>query len=196
MIARNSSFSFRESTSTAAQIAAELGADYLVTGSIRKGGNKVRITANLISGADDEQVWSQKWDRPMDDIFEVQDEVSQAIVALLAPALTGQEQKRLATQRRPPTCQHGIYICRLSASSTETATSRPMTVTPLLSRNVWPPSSWTAISVTLMCFLQVTFRGCFSNEYAHQRAENEALFHKMAQRAYDLDPTIQRQLSH
>ena len=100
MIARNSSFSFRDSTSTAAQIATELGADYLVTGSIRKGGNKVRITANLISGADDEQVWSQKWDRPMDDIFEVQDEVSQAIVALLAPALTGQEQKRLATQKK------------------------------------------------------------------------------------------------
>ena len=57
VIARNSSFSYRDSTSTATQIAGELGAEYLVTGSVRKGGNKVRVTASLTSGADNEQVW-------------------------------------------------------------------------------------------------------------------------------------------
>ena len=56
-----------------------LGADYIVEGSIRKGGNKIRISASLVDSKDDQQVWSKRWDRSLDDIFEVQDEVSQEV---------------------------------------------------------------------------------------------------------------------
>ena len=189
VIARNSSFSFRDSTSTAAQIATELGADYLVTGSIRKGGNKVRITANLIIGADDEQVWSQKWDRPIDDIFEVQDEVSQAIVALLAPALTGQEQKRLATQKKTTNLSAwDLYLQALSifnrAGNHQTDDSHPAVVEKCMAAIELDSNFCDAY----VLFCRSLFGAVFSNDYANQRAENEALFHKMAQRAYDLDP--------
>lgn len=189
VIARNSSFSYRDSTSTATQIAAELGAEYLITGSIRKGGNKVRVTANLTSGADNEQVWSQKWDRPLDDIFEVQDEVSQAIVALLAPAVTGQEQKRLAKQKKTSNLSAwDLYLQALSIynrdGNHQTDDNHPAIVEKCKAAIELDANFCDAY----VLYCRSLFGAVFSNEYAHQRAENEALFHEMAQRAYDLDP--------
>ena len=189
VIARNSSFSYRDSTSTATQIAAELGAEYLITGSIRKGGNKVRVTANLTSGADNEQVWSQKWDRPLDDIFEVQDEVSQAIVALLAPAVTGQEQKRLAKQKKTSNLSAwDLYLQALSIYNRD-GNDRTGDNHPAIAEKCKAAIELDAnFCDAYVLYCRSLFGAVFSNEYAHQRAENEALFHEMAQRAYDLDP--------
>ena len=64
-------------------------------GSIRKGGNKVRISAILTDALVDVQIWSQTWDRSLDDIFEVQDEVSQKVSALALPAIILNEQNTL-----------------------------------------------------------------------------------------------------
>ena len=89
VISRNSTFSFKGQDVKSSEIAQKLGADYIVEGSIRKGGNKVRITANLVDAKDDQQVWSKRWDRELDDIFEVQDEVSQEVATLIVPALKG-----------------------------------------------------------------------------------------------------------
>ena len=100
VIARNTSFTYKDSNLKSSMIAQEMGARYLVTGSIRKGGNKVRITANLIDAIDDQQIWSQRWDRPLDDIFEVQDEVSQSVAVLIVPALKGQEHSRGSLSRK------------------------------------------------------------------------------------------------
>ena len=63
----------------------------MVEGSVRKGGNKVRISAQLIFAADDKQIWSKRWDRSLEDIFEVQDEVSLDVASLISPALKDQE---------------------------------------------------------------------------------------------------------
>ena len=95
VVSRNSSFSFKGKNLKAAEFARELGVRYLVEGSVRKSGDRVRITANLIDAEDDQQIWSQRWDRTLVDIFDVQDEVSLAIAGLVSPALRGQEQKRL-----------------------------------------------------------------------------------------------------
>jgi len=67
---------------------------------VRKGGNRVRITAQLIDTDEDHHLWSEKWDRTLEDIFDVQDEVSEAIARRVAPSVTGHEQKRL-TRKRP-----------------------------------------------------------------------------------------------
>ena len=77
VISRNSSFSFKGVKERSAEVAKKLGADYLVEGSVRKGGNKVRITAQLTFAPEEKQIWSKRWDRSLEDIFEVQDEVSQ-----------------------------------------------------------------------------------------------------------------------
>ena len=100
VISRNSSFTFRGQSHNLKQVAQELGARYIVEGSVRKGGNRVRITAQLIDAEEDHHLWSEKWDRTLEDIFDVQDEVSEAIARRVAPSVTGHEQKRL-TRKRP-----------------------------------------------------------------------------------------------
>ena len=100
VISRNSSFTFRGQSHNLKQVAKELGARYIVEGSVRKGGNRVRITAQLIDAEEDHHLWSEKWDRTLEDIFDVQDEVSEAIARRVAPSVTGHEQKRL-TRKRP-----------------------------------------------------------------------------------------------
>ena len=75
VISRNSSFAFKGKTTKLKETAKQLSVKYIVEGSVRKGGNKVRITAQLIDASEDHHLWSKKWDRSIDDIFEVQDEV-------------------------------------------------------------------------------------------------------------------------
>ncbi|MDP7318245.1 MAG: adenylate/guanylate cyclase domain-containing protein, partial [SAR324 cluster bacterium] len=95
VISRNSSFTYKGKSVNLKEVAEELGVRYIVEGSVRKGGSKVRITAQLIDATEDHHLWSERWDRSLDDIFEVQDEVSSAIAALVSPAVKGQEQDRV-----------------------------------------------------------------------------------------------------
>ena len=85
VISRNSSFTFKGKSTNLKEVSSELGVRYVVEGSVRKGGNKVRITAQLIDAETDHHLWSEKWDRSLEDIFEVQDEVSASIAAKIAP---------------------------------------------------------------------------------------------------------------
>jgi len=99
VISRNSSFTFRGQSHNLKQVANELGARYIVEGSVRKGGNRVRITAQLIDAEEDHHLWSEKWDRTLEDIFDVQDEVSETIARRSAPSVRGHEQNRLIRKR-------------------------------------------------------------------------------------------------
>ena len=94
VISRNSSFAFKGKNVSANDVAQELGARYVVQGSIRKGGQRVRITAQLVDAEKDRQLWSEKWDRSLEDIFDVQDEVSAAVAAQVNPAIQNYEVER------------------------------------------------------------------------------------------------------
>ena len=96
IVSLNSVMTYKSSKESTSNIAEGLGADYLVQGSIRKGGNKVRISAKLTDAKEDIQIWSQTWDRSLDDVFEVQDEVSQKVAALVVPSMIINEQKSLS----------------------------------------------------------------------------------------------------
>jgi TolB-like protein/Tfp pilus assembly protein PilF len=89
VIARTSSFSYKGKEVTIAQIARELNVAHILEGSIRKSGNKIRVTAQLIRTADSSHVWSATYDRDLADIFKVQDEISAAVVAQLKIKLLG-----------------------------------------------------------------------------------------------------------
>ena len=83
VISRNSSFVYKGQAVNIPEVAKTLGAQYLVEGSVRKSGDRLRITVQLIDTASDSHIWAEKYDRKMDDIFEIQDEVTAAIVATL-----------------------------------------------------------------------------------------------------------------
>ena len=100
VISSNSIFSYKNTKETTKKIAGELNAKYLIVGSVRKGGNKVRINTQLIDADKDTQIWSQNWDRSLEDIFEIQDEVSQKVAVIISPALKANEIQRLDVKKK------------------------------------------------------------------------------------------------
>ena len=98
MIARNSSFAFRGQTVDVREIGRVLGARYVVEGSVRLAGARVRVTAQLVEAATGTHVWSERYDRPLEDIFAIQDEIVNTIVANLPIHVEGAERAR-ALQR-------------------------------------------------------------------------------------------------
>ncbi|MBE9554412.1 MAG: hypothetical protein IMF05_13190, partial [Proteobacteria bacterium] len=100
VIARNSSFAFKGQALDVKQISSRLGVRYVVEGSVRRSGNRVRITAQLIDAAEDQHIWAQRYDRGLEDIFAVQDEVTHAVITAIEPQLAISERKRAL--RKPP----------------------------------------------------------------------------------------------
>ncbi len=100
VIARNSSFTYKGKAAHMKQIAEELGVGYVVEGSVRKGGEYVRITAQLNDVATGSHIWAERYDRAIADVFAVQDEITEAIVAAIEPQLYAAENFR--AQRKPP----------------------------------------------------------------------------------------------
>jgi TolB-like protein/tetratricopeptide (TPR) repeat protein len=100
--ARNSSFSYKGKSVHLKQIAAELGVGYIVEGSVRKSGDRVRISVQLNDVATGSQIWAERYDRCLVDVFAVQDEITDAIVAAVEPQIYAAEHVRSARKR--PEC--------------------------------------------------------------------------------------------
>ena len=101
VISRNSSFTYKGKSANLKDVCEELGARYIVEGSVRKGGQRVRITAQLIDAEQDHHLWSEKWDKNLEDIFDIQDEVSASIAGQITPTLEDYERERV--ERIKPT---------------------------------------------------------------------------------------------
>jgi len=95
VIARNSAFTYRGRSVKVQEVSRELGVRYVLEGSVRKTGNRVRIAAQLIDGTTGGHLWAERYDRELTDIFAVQDEVTREIVSALAVRLTEGEQRRI-----------------------------------------------------------------------------------------------------
>jgi TolB-like protein len=100
VIARNSSFIYKGQPVNTKKIGAELGVDYLIEGSVRKSGDRVRITAQLNDTAIGNQLWSERYDRQLAGVFDVQDEITEAVVAAIEPQIYAAENFR--ARRKPP----------------------------------------------------------------------------------------------
>ena len=100
VIARNSSFAYKGKSVHLKQIGEELGVGYVVEGSVRKDGDRVRITVQLNDVITGSHIWAERYDRSLADVFAVQDEIAQAIVAAIQPQLYAAENFR--AQRKPP----------------------------------------------------------------------------------------------
>jgi TolB-like protein/class 3 adenylate cyclase len=99
VIARNSSFVFRDQSRDVREIGRTLGARYILEGSVRKSGNRVRLTAQLIDSLDGSHAWADRFDGDLDDVFELQDRITRDIVSALEVRLTLGEQARVWCKR-------------------------------------------------------------------------------------------------
>jgi adenylate cyclase len=114
VIARNSSFTYKGRAVDLKQVGKELGARYVLEGSVRRAGSRVRVTAQLIDTATGHHVWAERYDRELEDIFAVQDEITDSIVAALEPAV-GKAETQRARAKEPEnldaweTVQRGLW---------------------------------------------------------------------------------------
>jgi TolB-like protein/Flp pilus assembly protein TadD len=100
VIARNSTFAYKGSSVDVRKVAQELGVRYVLEGSVRKAGNRVRVTAQLIDGDTGKHVWAHRYERDFDDVFALQDELTETIVGVLEPEL-GKAERARAKAKRP-----------------------------------------------------------------------------------------------
>ena len=100
VIAKASTFTYKGRTAEVRQVARELGVRYVVEGSIRRSANRVRVTAQLVDGLSGHHLWAERYDRTVEDIFAVQEELTRSIIAQVAPHIDQAEQAR-AGRRRP-----------------------------------------------------------------------------------------------
>ena len=190
VIARNSTFSFKGQEIKPSELGQRLGADYIVEGSIRKGGNKIRITANLVDSKDDQQLWSKRWDRSLDDIFEVQDEVSQEVATLIFPALKGKEHERIRTKSPSSLSAWDNYLKALAIYNQTWAGDDPDED----ENKVFFELCDSAIAKDPdLCDAYVLkarriYGNLFMSVHQHQRKDNELLFHNLSFKAYSIDP--------
>src|SRR5207253_3411870 len=100
VIARNSSFTYKGRAIDVKEVGRELGVRYVLEGSVRRGGNRLRITAQLVEAASGNHVWAERYDRDLADIFAVQDEITERVVAAIEPELYAAEYVR--SRSKPP----------------------------------------------------------------------------------------------
>jgi adenylate cyclase len=100
VVARNSTFTYKGQAVDIKQVGRELGVRYVVEGSVRRGGNRVRISVQLIDATTGNHVWAERYDRALDDLFAVQDEITETVVATIEPEISAVERDR--ARRKPP----------------------------------------------------------------------------------------------
>jgi TolB-like protein len=114
VIARNSSFTYKSRPVDVKQVGRALGVRYVLEGSVRKASNRIRITAQLVDAVTGNHVWAERYDREITDIFAVQDEITERVVAAIEPQLYSAEQFR---SRRKPLGSLDAWECVIRALS-------------------------------------------------------------------------------
>src|SRR5271169_1246036 len=112
IVARNTSFSYKGKGADAKQLARELGVRYVVEGSLRKAGNRVRIGCQLVEAASGQHLWADRFDGTLEDSFDLQDEITESVIGSVAPVLRVAEVERA---RRKPEASLDVYDLTLRA---------------------------------------------------------------------------------
>jgi len=111
VVARNTSFSYKGKRADSKQLARELGVRYVVEGSLRKAGNRVRIGCQLVEAGSGEHLWAERFDGTLEDSFDLQDQITESLIGSVGPVLRGAEVERA---RRKPEPSQDVYdlVCR------------------------------------------------------------------------------------
>lgn len=154
VVARNSTFGFRDSSLDVATLGQELGADYLVEGSVRRAGKQVRVNVGLADTSSGMQIWSDRYDREIDDIFAVQDDITEKITARLEPEIGFAERNKAVQTRNPDLqawdCYHlGVYHFYQFTGEGNLEAQRLLKHSQLLDERFGEAYAWWAYAVVL-----------------------------------------------
>ncbi len=183
--ARNTAFTFKGKAVDVCEIARTLGVSHVLEGSVRKAGDRVRITAQLIDGATGDHIWAERFDRDLTDIFAMQDELSEAIVKALKIKLLPEEKKAIEQRGTSSVEAYNLYLmarqCWISGDLGNRRREEKVIRICQKATEIDPdyPHAW-----ALMALAQANLAHGFG---ANPGADDGAA---AAQRALDLDPTI------
>jgi adenylate cyclase len=161
VIARNSSFTYKGQAVDVKQVGRELGVRYVLEGSVRKAGNRVRITAQLIEVETGTHVWAERYDRSLDDIFALQDEITLSTVGAIEPSLRAAEIERVK-RKRPENLDAYDLVLRALPHAFAAMPEGGLKAVPLLERALaLEPDYGLAHGLLALCFEVLFARGGF-----------------------------------
>src|SRR2546425_9403445 len=109
VIARNSSFVYKGKTLDIKQVGRELGVRYVLEGSVRKAGNRVRITGQLIDAETGSHLWADRFDGSLEDVFDLQDKIAISVAGVIEPALQAAEMRRSVARPTTDLTAYDLY---------------------------------------------------------------------------------------
>ena len=175
VIARNSSFAYRGKAMDVRQIGRELGVRYVLEGSVRRSANRVRITAQLIDTGSGAHIWADHYDRALDDVFAVQDELTMSVVGVIEPTLRKAEIERARRKRPDSLDAYDLYLRALPLAFTAMPLDADKALA-LLDRAIELEPDYAAVHALIAwCHEQRYLRGGL-----HEEAKRAALEHARA----------------
>jgi len=155
VIARNSSFTYKGKSVDVKQVGRQLGVRYLLEGSVRKGGNRVRITAQLVEAETGAHLWADRFDGSLEDIFDFQDKVAIDVAGVIEPALQAAEVRRSAARPTNDLTAYDLYL-RALATFYPITKERLLKVLELLEEAIAiDPHCGPALSLAAMCQMRL-----------------------------------------
>jgi adenylate cyclase len=188
VIARHSTFTYKGKSIDIKQVGCELGIRYVLEGSVRKAGNRVRITAQLIDAATGAHLWADRFDSQLEDIFDLQDQVTSSVIGAIFPQL---ERAEIERAKRKPTESLQAYDYYLRALSSFYQFTREQNIEAVrLSQaaNEIDPEFAAAYAIGAYSYLQRKMFGWMSDA-AQDRVETQRLVKRAIELAKD-DPTV------
>ena len=182
VVSRNTAFQFKGRHVDLRQLARELGVSHVLEGSVRKAGTRVRITAQLIEAASDSHLWAERYDRELTDIFALQDQISQAIVAALRLKLLPAEKRAIERRGTADAAAYDLYLMARREWLSGNADARGLrTIVRLCLRATELDPSY-ALAWALAAMAQVTLF------FRHRDTELDGMV--LVERALALDPDL------
>ena len=167
VIARNSSFAYRGNAMDVKHVGRELGVRYVLEGSVRKSGSRVRITAQLIDTETGAHIWADHYDRALDDIFAVQDELTISVIGVIEPTLRKAEIERARRKRPDSLDAYDLYLRALPFAFTAMPQDADRAL-PLLDRAIeLEPDYAAAHALIAWCHEQRYLRGGLNEDVKH-----------------------------
>ena len=182
VIARNSTFAFKGRSLRMQDLAAELGARYVVEGGVRRAGERLRVTVQLVDAASGHQLWAQRFDRVLEDVFDVQDEIASRIAATAVPELESFENRRSAAKPTADLDAWDLYLRGMQTFYDETCAGTVAARRQFEAAVAVDPDYADAWARLGWCHAREVMFGCTDDRHASLQAGFEA-----ARRAVALD---------
>jgi TolB-like protein/Flp pilus assembly protein TadD len=184
VIARNSTFTFKGRQASIHEVSRELGARYVLEGSVRKAGNSVRVTAQLADARDGEQIWAERYDRDLTDVFSVQDDLTGKIVTVLAVTLAIKNEKQ-GSSRATSNMEAYEYVLRGRELAWQHKRETGAEARRLLAHAIWLDPTYAAA----YSWLSFAHQTDYNNQWSDHPDESLRVAEELGRKAVMLDDT-------